>query len=54
MVGYDKLNFIDKIRFRLRVRQALKHDDRIPVDKQGIINELLAERYNKIFTYCSK
>ncbi len=56
MEGYDKLSFIDKIRFRLRVRQqekledkrqALEHDDRIPVDKQGIINELLAERYNK-------
>lgn len=56
MEGYDKLSFIDKIRFRSRVRQqekledkrqALEHDDRIPVDKQGIINELLAERYNK-------
>lgn len=56
MEGYDKLSFIDKIRFKLRVRQqekledkrqALEHNDRIPVDKQGIINELLVERYNK-------
>ena len=56
MDGYDKLNFIDKIRFKWRVRQqekiedkrqALEHDDRIPVDKQSIINELLTERYNK-------
>ena len=56
MEGYDKLNFIDKIRFRWRVRkqekiedqrQSIEHDDRIPVDKQKIINELLAERENK-------
>ena len=56
MDGYDKLNFIDKIRFRWRVRQQekledkrqnLEGDDRIPVDKQSIINELLAERANK-------
>ena len=48
MEGYDKLNFIDKIRFRWRVRkqekiedqrQSIEHDDRIPVDKQKIINE---------------
>ena len=56
MDGYDKLNFIDKIRFKLRVRkqekiedkrQNIEHDDRIPVDTQKIINELLAERENK-------
>ena len=56
MEGYNKLNFIDKIRFRWRVRkqekiedqrQSIEHDDRIPVDKQKIINELLAERENK-------
>ena len=56
MDGYDKLTFIDKIRFKLRVRkqekiedkrQSIEHDDRIPVDTQKIINELLAERENK-------
>ena len=56
MDGYDKLTFIDKIRFKLRVRkqekiedkrQNIEHDDRIPVDTQKIINELLAERENK-------
>ena len=56
MDGYDKLTFIDKIRFKLRVRkqekienkrQNIEHDDRMPVDTQKIINELLAERENK-------
>ena len=56
MDGYDKLSFIDKIRFKWRVRQQekledkrqnLEGDDRIPVDKQNIINELLAEKANK-------
>ena len=56
MDGYDKLTFIDKIRFKLRVRkqekiedkrQSIEHDDRIPVDTKKIINELLAERENK-------
>lgn len=56
MDGYDKLNFIDKLRFKWRVwqqekaedkRQAIEHDDRIAVDTQSIIDELLAERYNK-------
>lgn len=56
MDGYDKLTFIDKIRFKLRVRkqekiederQSIEHDDRMPIDTQKIINELLAERENK-------
>lgn len=43
MDGYDKLTFIDKIRFKLRVRkqekiedkrQSIEHDDRIPVEKR--------------------
>ena len=53
MDGYDKLTFIDKIRFKLRVRklekiedirQGIEHDDRMSIDTQKIINELLAER----------
>lgn len=47
MEGYKKLNFIDRIRFRWRVRQQEKSDKNNPVDKQSIINELLAERENK-------
>ena len=56
MDGYDKLTFIDKIRFKLRVRklekiedirQGIEHDDRMSIDTQKIINELLAERENK-------
>ena len=56
MDGYDKLTFIDKIRFKLRVRklekiedirQGIEYDDRISIDTQKIINELLAERENK-------
>lgn len=56
MDGYDKLTFIDKIRFELRVRklekiedirQGIEHDDRMSIDTQKIINELLAERENK-------
>ena len=50
MDGYDKLTFIDKIRFKLRVRkqekiedkrQSIEHDDRMSIDTQKIINELL-------------
>lgn len=50
MEGYDKLSFIDKLRFRWRVRQAEKlveQDDRQPIDKGKIIRELIAERENK-------
>lgn len=41
MDGYDKLTFIDKIRFKLRVRklekiedirQCIEHDDRMSID----------------------
>lgn len=53
---YKKLNIIDKIRFRWRVRQAekaenqrqnLEHDDRQPIDRLKIATELRQETENK-------
>jgi len=53
MVENKKLNLMDKIKYYYRVwqaeraenkRQEIEHDDRIPVDKQKIVNDLLAER----------
>lgn len=56
MDGYDKLTLIEKIKFKYRVwqeerledkRQDIEHDDHIPVNRQKIVDELLAERAKK-------
>ena len=56
LIGYDKLNFIDKLRLRYRIRQeeklesirqSLEGDDYLGVDEQGILDQLIAEKENR-------
>ena len=56
MAEYKELRLVDKIKYHYRVwqaekaedkRQEIEHDDRIPVNKQEIINMLLEERAKK-------
>lgn len=48
MERYDELNFIDKIIFKIKVRQQQKTKGKEKVDTQTIINELLARKKNNI------